>query len=482
MRNKPNQIQKQERFVFKKASIASWFKRSKKLLYWRPEFSGFLWKASPRKQRERSFFNTDDGLGNQDSGNSKSISSNNSSESSISNKTDSLKEQIESIKKDFRVKVRKFALRVRFIVVFILSIALLSDLISGVYNLYSGLLIAFILISYCSVVLLMYFKKYPEGISLSGDVIYISSEIIATVIALNFWPAGRDAVYTSSLLIFLNFLILFSAMSGKWWYPIYSAIIISCGVAFLQYSQYPIFYMLHKNLPIVTAMPSSQIPWSLVYYLLTGGLVGYFFWNVYNMQSEYLKLKTEDLLAKTYKTFIIPDGEHHTSNFTIRKISHLPDSIVGADFCSYRLIEDGLLICFGDAAGHGVNHSPAAIMCLTVFNSSSSGDPQTIMSEINRVMYRNNDEAYCLIIKVNLVTETFTVTGKCEDMGIILPSGDMIPVPMKSKAIGTEPEYIAPISMDYQFPIGSKLVLRTDGALYSDNNDDQTTLVLIRNS
>lgn len=482
MRNKPNQIQKQERFVFKKASITSWFKSSKKLLYWRKEFSGFLWKASPGKERERSFFNINDGLGNQNSRDPKSISSDSSAESSKSNKPDSLKDQILKIKKDFRIKVRKFALRVRFLVIGILFIAVISDLSSGVYTLYHGLVVAFILTSYSVIVGLMYFKRYQEGVFLVGDIIYISCEIIATIATLNFWPAGRDTVYTSSLLIFLNFLILLSAMSGKWWYPLYSAFFIACGVGLLQYTQYPIFYSIHKGLPIVSAMHLAQIPWSLVYYILTGSIVGYFFWNVYEMQSEYLKLKTEDLLAKTYNTFIIPDGEHQTTNFTIRKVSHLPDSIVGADFCSYRLIEDGLLLCFGDAAGHGVNHSPAAIICLTVFNASSSEDPQTIMSEINRVMYRNNDEAYCLIIKADLKTETFTVTGKCEDMGILLPSGDMISIPMKSKAIGTEPEYIAPISMEYQFLVGSKLVLRTDGALYSDDNDDQTTLVLIRNS
>ena len=55
-------------------------------------------------------------------------------------------------------------------------------------------------------------------------------------------------------------------------------------------------------------------------------------------------------------------------------------------------------------------------------------------------------------------------------------------IPMKSKALGTEAEYFPPTSLDYSFPIGGKLVLRTDGALFNDLNDDQTTLVIIRES
>jgi hypothetical protein len=418
-------------------------------------------------------------VGNKNTRPESKVNANNSFEAQQATPSISIKEQIENIRKDFLLKVRKFAIKIRLIVVSFLLFAVVTDLLTGVYSLLKGLFIVSILVSYSSIILHVYFKKYENKLTCVEDLIYIASEVLAVSVALYFWPAGKDAVFTSSLLIFLSFLILLSALSGKWWYPLYSSIIVGISVGFLQISHYSVFYKNHINTPIVSALPFSQIPWTIAYYIGTGCVLSYFFWHAYNMQSSYLKLKTEDILTKTYKTLMLPDGEVKVDNFTFKKVSYLPDKLVGADFCSYRIAGDSILVCFGDAAGHGINHSPAAVMALTVFNSCASDDPQIIAHEINRLLYRNKDEAYCVILKIS--KDRFTVTGKCEDMGM-LTDKDMVSIPMKSKAFGTEPEYLPLTSLEYSFPVGAKLILMTDGALYGDPNDDQTILVIKRES
>ncbi len=483
MRNESDKIQGQEGPVSQKRKTTGGTQRGSKYLFkWFRKKNSFLRKVFSRKQRKGTFVNFNDGLGYKDSGNWGTIYPDSSKEKASTKRRDSsvsLREQIEVIKKDFKSKVRLFSLRVRFLVLSVMFLALFSDLLNRVYNLKSGIIIFFSLASYSSVVLYSYFKNKTGESSSIFDLFYISCEIVATAISLHFWPAGRDAVYTSSLLIFMNFLILLSVLSGRWWYPIFSSFVVILCISFLQYSQYESFINNHVGTPIALAMPKAQIPWSLTYYFMTGLVIGYFFWNIYNMQSEYLKLKTEEVLVKTYSNLMLADGTHELGNYIIKKHSLLPDSIIGADFCSFIDKERFLFVCFGDAAGHGVNHSPAAVMCLTIFSSSFSTNPSCIFADMNRAMYKNGDEAYCVIVAIDKEKSTFTVTGKCEDMGLIMPGGkEIIPVPMKSKALGTEPEYAPPISADYSFPIGSKLLLRTDGALYSDLNDDQTTVVI----
>lgn len=479
MYNKPYKVQKSTRYGLEENETSRRSCRSKKFLFWENKVWSLFRKTRTGDKGKRFIFNSYDGVGNKDTRLRFSVDANNSHETTKLSSVISLKEQIENIKKDFRIKVRKFAIKIRLLVVGFLFIAVLSDILTGVYPVVKAVLIILVLLFYSSVIVYVYAKKYENKLTFIEDLIYITSEIIAVSVALYFWPAGRDAVFTSSLLIFLSFLILLSAVSGRWWYPLYSSIMVSLSVGIMQLSHYEDFYKNHMNTLIVIALPLSQIPWSMAYYVGIGLVLSYFFWNAYNMQSDYLKLKTEDILTKTYSTLMMPDGDVKVGNFLLRKVSHLPDKLVGADFCSYRLSGNSILICFGDVAGHGINHSPAAVMILTIFNASVSDDPQVIMYEINKLLYRNKDEAYCVIVKIS--GDTFTITGKCEDMGL-LTDDNMVSIPMKSKVLGAEPEYFPPTSADYSFPVGGKLVLRTDGALFDDVNDDQTILVVIRES
>ena len=479
MHNKSYKVQEPTRYDHEENETSGRARRGKKFLFWKNKIRRFFRKVSTRNKRKRFVFNSYDGVGNKDTRLRSSINADNSPQTSQLSSDISLKEQIENIKKDFRLKVRKFVIKIRLGVVGFLSIAVLTDLFTGVYPFLKAVLIILILLFYSSVVIYVYIKKYENKLTFVEDLIYITSEILAVSIALYFGPAGRDAVFTSPLLIFFSFLILLSAMSGRWWYPLYSSIMVSLSVGMMQLSHYEDFYKNHVNTLVVIALPFSQIPWSMAYYIGIGLILSYFFWNAYNMQSEYLRLRTEDILTKTYNTLMMPDGDVEVNNFLLRKLSHLPDKLIGADFCSYRVTGEDILICFGDAAGHGINHSPAAVMTLTIFNACTSNDPQIIMYQINKLLYRNKDEAYCVIVKIS--KDSFTVTGKCEDMGL-LTDQDMKSIPMKSKALGTEAQYFPPTSLDYSFPIGGKLVLRTDGALFNDLNDDQTTLVIIRES
>lgn len=178
----------------------------------------------------------------------------------------------------------------------------------------------------------------------------------------------------------------------------------------------------------------------------------------------------KSILAKTYHLLVLSDGKTIINGYVITKKSFFPEKIAGADFCSAKEIDDGVLILFGDAVGHGINDSLTAIICMTAFYSSNETDPVLILQKINRVLCATKNKAYAMVIRIQ--------------KGEIFYAGRIEEAKLSERHFDTNCPVLG-ITEDYEFEfkvakfeIDDVLYLKTDGAFLSDETDDQMEVII----
>jgi hypothetical protein len=178
----------------------------------------------------------------------------------------------------------------------------------------------------------------------------------------------------------------------------------------------------------------------------------------------------KEIITKTYHSLVLPDGDTNLQNYIISKKTYFPERTIGADFCAVKEIDNGILILFGDAAGHGVIDSVAAIICMTVFNAITSEDPMEILRKINKVLCITRDKAYCVCIRIQ--NDEIFYCGRIEEA--ILSNR---PFDMNCSVLGASEVYECE-SKVAKFEDHDVLRLRTDGAFFDDKTDDQMEVII----
>ena len=178
----------------------------------------------------------------------------------------------------------------------------------------------------------------------------------------------------------------------------------------------------------------------------------------------------KDILIRTYHSLVLPDGESKFGEYVISKNTFFPERIIGADFCVVKQIDGGILILFGDAAGHGIVDALTAIICMTVFNATTSEDPKEILHKINKVLWITKDQAYCVCIRIQ--NDEIFYCGRIDEA--VLSNR---PFDMNCSVLGASEIYECE-SKVAKFEDDDILRLRTDGALYSDDSDDQLEVII----
>lgn len=179
------------------------------------------------------------------------------------------------------------------------------------------------------------------------------------------------------------------------------------------------------------------------------------------------------IIAKNYHLLVYSDGNSRIGNYSISKDStYSANDACGADFCCIKEIENGLLVIFGDGAGHGIHESMSAILCMTVFNSTITEDPAEMLRRINRILYETRNKAYVMCVRIR--HDEIYYCGRIEEATI---SGRHLNT--NCAVLGVAEEYDC-ISKADKMELGDILLLRTDGAVYSDEYDDQTTVIIHR--
>lgn len=168
---------------------------------------------------------------------------------------------------------------------------------------------------------------------------------------------------------------------------------------------------------------------------------------------------------------VLPDGRDSIGGFKIqKKSSYAAFDACGADFCSIKEIEDGVLIIFGDGAGHGVNESMTAILCMTVFNSTITEDPSEMLRRINRILFNTKNKAYVMCIRIR--NNEIFYCGRIEEAQLSNRRFDT-----NCAVLGVSEDYECEAKVA-KFEDNDVLILRTDGAVFKDPTDDQTEVII----
>jgi serine phosphatase RsbU (regulator of sigma subunit) len=192
-----------------------------------------------------------------------------------------------------------------------------------------------------------------------------------------------------------------------------------------------------------------------------------------------------NLIARAYFELSLNESDTIVGEYLISKIVTSND-IVGADYVSLKHIyrkDEIASIIVGDIIGHGIERSPGAIITMAAFHSMESNNVIEIQTAINRVLFNVNKnlggKSYCLslLIKKNGVIE---YAGKAESLALIAKH-KRLELKQNGEILGVTENLKYTKRNVVQLGYGDILIIRTDGAVFDDKDDDKTVVMITRN-
>lgn len=404
-----------------------------------------------------------------------------------------LKEQLLFLSFDTAKRIKVFSLLVRVGISVLLLLVIAADVVAGLYTPAHSYFLVALILAYGTVIyfILRFTLKTTvlENLHNVGDLIYISLEIVCVYLAIIFFPTSPANMYSNSLKGFLFTLIVLSVFTGRWYYGLYSGGLTALlNITLIGYYPHIRDSLAIQGVDFEKISPSLQI-WVLsVYYFITGGLVSFPSYLFYKQQSLAINARAENIVARPFFELSLPDGDFICGEYVITKITTTLDTI-GADYVAVKVLNkdtDVMSVIIGDTIGHGVNRSPGAIIAMAAFKSSYSHDPKHIQETINRVLFHIDKDSGGKTLCFSML---FKKGGIIEYSGRIDYAGIMTNMGRDHKAIMLDPHgEILGISEKLKYTkkrtitLGytDVLVLRTDGDLYNDKNDDKTLVMVMR--
>lgn len=261
--------------------------------------------------------------------------------------------------------------------------------------------------------------------------------------------------------------IMMSIMSTFW----YGSVVISTiGIACLLFFE--------------KTISSYEIAGNVVV-LVAGGCMSFY---KYMNEFHYIlgvRAKLDESIFTHYRDMVLPDGDHTFGSYLISKVSEYGKDPVGGDFVSKPIVDIGnrcFTITIGDINGHGVNKSIAATVAMAALRGAARVDPVESQIALHRSLQDMGEDkdGSAWAITVSLCESgKVTWAGKLEYIIHVKRDGS-------TQHIMTEGVVLGPISSDefvlnlpvymLQLEHGETLVISTDGHLYGDELDDQTSV------
>lgn len=163
-------------------------------------------------------------------------------------------------------------------------------------------------------------------------------------------------------------------------------------------------------------------------------------------------------------------GRH---DLDIATVMH-PAKEVGGDFYNYFLEGERLYFIIGDVSGKGIPAALVMAIATELFMVSAPGEanPSDIMDKINRVLCRDNKENMFITMIVGILdipTRKLRLCDAGHNLPILVNAGQettlRIDTNIPTGMIGDYPF----ISAEFDFPVGARLMLYTDGVTEAEN-------------
>lgn len=191
-------------------------------------------------------------------------------------------------------------------------------------------------------------------------------------------------IYLDSINIILIYVIIQTSLQGNHYQTLFSSILVSI-FSFLFFSYYqPKSNSI--NTPEVIVLNFFDIFSYSFYYLFAGIIL-----SIKNyIRDESLKnvrdLIIKKIVTKAHLKLLSSNGVHLEGNWSIHsEIFH--SEMLGADFISIKNNDNGSInVVIGDVTSHGLDVSPIAYACLSIFHAVQTDDPQIILTDMHKLV------------------------------------------------------------------------------------------------
>jgi len=402
-----------------------------------------------------------------------------------------LKEQVSELAFREIKKIKIFSLLVRFLISLLLFVVVGFGVYSGVYDINHSYGLVLVLLVYASAVafLIQKTKALPINSSIHNyfDLLYVTLEIVAVYVAILIFPTHLANIYSNSLRGFWFVLIILSVFTGRWYYGFYSGFLVAMlNLTYLVYYEQASSMLKIHNLNLQEIMPSFQVIVLSLYYMMAGAFVSFPFYLFDKVQRSSFSMNIKSIVAVPYYDLSMKESDVQLDEYVISKIITSSD-VVGADYVCLKSLEDDDKIAnliVGDTIGHGLNRSPGAIITMSAFLSCLSNDPLDIQKAINSVLINIDKETggktYCLslLLRKNGVIE---YAGRAENLILVKHGFSPQSLTQNGEILGVAVDLPYTQTHNVILEPGDMLIVQTDGAVFDNEDDDKTIVMISRN-
>ena len=293
-----------------------------------------------------------------------------------------LTEQIKQIR--LNASIREIRFSIIFRILFSSLVYLLYLYLFLILNQYLYILIFSIIIITYNIIFYNIFKSkelYQKNIGYYLSVIDIIFVYISLWLGCGFF---QKYVYLDSVNIILIYVIIQTSLQGSYYQTLFSSVLVSI-FSFLFFSYYqPKSNTI--NTPEIIIFNFFDI-FSYSFYFLFAGII----LSLKNfIRDESLKnvrdLIIKKIVTKAHLKLLSSNGVHIEGNWSIHsEIFH--SEMLGADFISIKNNDNGSInVVIGDVTSHGLDVSPIAYACLSIFHAVQTDDPQTILIDMHKLV------------------------------------------------------------------------------------------------
>lgn len=295
-----------------------------------------------------------------------------------------LTEQIKEIHKNASIREITFSIKFRIILAsFIYSLYLiLSIYIQDIQIII--IFLSFMVLAYISIL----FSIIKNRNILSNEIGYIIPTLDTFAVFICLWIGSsffNIYTYLDSINIILILIIILTSLQSNYAQTLYSSIIVSLfSLIYFTYCD-PKRTIKSINPVNLILVHFDTISYSI--YFLFGGII----LSVKNYIRDYSIQNVRDLVIKKIVTkahlkLLSSNGEHIEGNWSINsEIIH--SEMLGADFISIKNNPNGTInVVIGDVTSHGLDVSPIAYACLSIFQGVQTDNPQVILTDMHKLV------------------------------------------------------------------------------------------------
>jgi hypothetical protein len=191
--------------------------------------------------------------------------------------------------------------------------------------------------------------------------------------------------YLDSINIILIYVIIQTSLQGNYYQTLFSSFLVSF-FSFIFFSYYQPKTNFTYNTPYSILFDFFNVLSYSFYFLFAGIILG-----IKNyIRDESIKnvrdLIIKKIVTKAHLKLLSSNGEHIEGNWSISsEITH--SEMLGADFISIKNNSNGTInVVIGDVTSHGLDVSPIAYACLSIFHAVQTDDPQIILTDMHKLV------------------------------------------------------------------------------------------------